>query len=90
VGHGHRQVLLADAGVALLEDLRRPPPQQVLGDVQVLLDDRDAPAVGTLDDDRARRQPRLGAVRRRAARRVRSGIDAVLPDGRPVGGVLPR
>ena len=80
VGGHHRQVLARDAAVALLEQLRGAAVEKVLREVEVLLDDRGARAVGALDDDRADLQPRLEAVRAAEVVRVDARVEAVRVD----------
>ena len=73
-----------DLEVELLEDPGDAPVQQVLRDVEIVRDDRDAlgraVAVGPVDDERAHRLAALDAVARDAARREVGGIDAVIAD----------
>jgi hypothetical protein len=72
--------------VELLEDPGDPPVQQVLRDVEIVRDDRDAlgraRAVLPVDDERAHRLAALHAVARPAPRGEGGGIDAVVADER--------
>jgi hypothetical protein len=62
VRHRDREGLARDARAALLQQLGRAAPEQVLRDVEVVLDQRDALAVRPLHHERPHAQARLDAV----------------------------
>ena len=88
VRDGHREVRPRDPGVARLEDLGGAPVEQVLGDVEVVLHDRDLLPVVSLDHERACFEPRLDPVGGVLARRVQARVDAVHSHERAVVRVL--
>ena len=76
VGDGHGQGLGRDPALALfLQQLAGAAVDEVLGDVQVVLEDRDAFAVRTLDDERPDAEPGLDPVGDLAPLRVRGGVE---------------
>jgi hypothetical protein len=99
VGDGHHHVPVADTGdparrqpqpdlvVAILEDRRHPLVEQVLGDVEVVLHQRHARAVETLDHDGAHVVAGLDAVGRHPVHGEDVGVDLVLADHCRGGGV---
>ena len=70
-----QNLLVADAGAGLGQDLRDAANQRVLRQVVIGFQQRDALAVAALDHDGARRQPRLHAVAGVLGRMRQVGVD---------------